>query len=286
MCKFKSGIILKTKSVVAQGSNDSHTDLLKELNIDDTTQNAMTKFVRAELIPPNDEWWTNPDTWEINIDQDITPDWFSNDKEKYIAEFREAVKTWWKAHVLVDKEIEELSTGYYRLKGCEIKRLTKDVQVMCSDSVIQEMSDNSIIQTMRGSSSVQEMHNSSTVLEMNDSSTVQVMNNNSWVQVMYDSSSVQVMCDSSSAHVMCDSSSVQKMYGRSSVEVMYGRSSVQEMYDSSIVQEMYGSSSVQEMYGRSSVQEMYGSSIARDYKNNIIHTSSESNLKPVIHENE
>lgn len=195
MCKFKSGIILKTRSVVAQGSNDSHTDLLKELQIEDTTQNAMTKFVRAELIPPNNEWWTNPDTWNINIDQDITPDWFNEDKEKYIADFQESVKAWWEAHVLVDKEVEELSSGYYRLKGCEIKRLTKDVQVMC------------------------------------------------------DNSSVQVMC------------------GSSSVQVMHGSSSVQRMYDNS------------------SVQEMYDDSIARDYVNNIIHISSESNLKPVIHKN-
>ena len=94
MCRFKSEIILKTRCVIAQGSNDSHSDLLKELKIEDTTQNAMTKFVRAELLPPNNEWWTNPKTWDLNIDQDIMPDWFIEDKEKYIEDFIATVTDW------------------------------------------------------------------------------------------------------------------------------------------------------------------------------------------------
>lgn len=35
MCQFKSGIILKNKCVIAQGSNDSHSALLDELGIKD-----------------------------------------------------------------------------------------------------------------------------------------------------------------------------------------------------------------------------------------------------------
>ena len=128
MCRFKSGIILKTRCVIAQGSDDSHSDLLEEIGMDDTTQNAMTKFVRAELLPPNDEWWTDPDTWAVNIDQDIVPDWFDEDRDRYIEEFREAIKQWWEVHVLVDKTIDKLSGGYYRLKRCEVKKLLKDVQ--------------------------------------------------------------------------------------------------------------------------------------------------------------
>lgn len=62
MCRFKSGIILKTRCVVAEGADDSHSNLLKKLNIEDTGTNAMTKFVRVELLPPSDEWWTDPAT--------------------------------------------------------------------------------------------------------------------------------------------------------------------------------------------------------------------------------
>lgn len=81
MCEFKSGIILKNRNVIAEGENDSHSDLLEKLNIEDTTENAMRVFVRAELLPPNGEWWTDVDTWKFHVDQDIVPDWFDLDKK-------------------------------------------------------------------------------------------------------------------------------------------------------------------------------------------------------------
>ena len=163
MCRFKSGIILKTRCVVAEGANDSHGDLLEQLNIRDTETNAMTKFVRVELLPPEDEWWTDPDTWDINVDQDILPDWYKEDPEKYNAEFRQAVKDWWKGHVLINQKIDELSSGYYRLKRCEVKKLLKDVQVMCDSSAVQEMCDSSTVQEMYGSSTVRSYQESGKV---------------------------------------------------------------------------------------------------------------------------
>ena len=36
MCRFKSGIIFKTRCVVAPGENDSHSDLLNDLQIEDS----------------------------------------------------------------------------------------------------------------------------------------------------------------------------------------------------------------------------------------------------------
>ncbi len=199
MCQFKSGIILKNKVVVAQGANDSHSILLEELNIEDTRENAMRKFVRAEMIPPNNEWWSNPDTWEIKIDQDIVPDWFEIDKEKYIEEFRMNVKEWWKIHVLIDKKIDELNTGYYRLKRCEVKRLLNDVQVMCDNSTVQEMCDNSTVNEMCDNSTVQRICDNSTVQRMYSNSTVNEMYDNSTVQKMYSNSTVQRMYDNSIA---------------------------------------------------------------------------------------
>ena len=215
MCQFKSGIILKTRCVVAQGADDSHTTLLEELNIKDTRENAMRKFVRVELVPPNGEWWTDPYTWEINVDQDIVPDWFETDKEKYLDEFRKAVKEWWNVHVLVDQKIDELSSGYYRLKRCEVKKLLKDVQVLL---------DSSTVQKMYGSSTVQKMYCSSTVQKMYGSSTVQEMWGSSTVQEMWDSSTVQEMWDSSTVQEMWDSSTVQEMHGSSTVQEMHGSS--------------------------------------------------------------
>ena len=161
MCRFKSGLILKNRCVVAEGENDSHSDLLESLGIEDNTENAMRVFVRVELLPPNEEWWTDPDTWKENVDQDILPEWFENDKEKYFDEFRKAVKEWWKEHVRIDEEIEKLSSGYYRLKRCKVKKMLKDVKAMLDNSTVQNMLDNSTVQDMWGNSTVQNMRDNS-----------------------------------------------------------------------------------------------------------------------------
>ena len=219
MCRFKSGIIFKNRCVVAPGENDSHSDLLHELNIEDTYANASRVFVRAELVPENSEWWTDPDGWKYVVDQDVTPDWYDTDPGKYEEEFRQAVKEWWGKHVLVDKKIDELSSGYYRLKRCEVKKLLNDVKVYL------------------GSSTVGEMYGSSTVGEM------------------YGSSTVGKMWDSSTVGKMYDSSTVGKMYGSSTVGEMYGSSTVGKMWDSSTVGKMYDSSTVGKMYGSSTARD-------------------------------
>ncbi|HHV09564.1 MAG TPA: hypothetical protein GXX75_04690, partial [Clostridiales bacterium] len=173
MCQFKSGIILKNRVFVA--NYDSHSEMLEELKIKDDYLGATKTFIRAELVPPKNEWWTDPDGWTVIIDQDVTPEWFELDKEKYIEDFKAAIKHWWNEHVLIDQKIEDLTSGYYRLKRCEVKKLLKDVQVMCDSSSVQRMCDSSSVQEMYGSSSVQEMYGSSSVQRMYGSSSVQEM---------------------------------------------------------------------------------------------------------------
>ena len=194
MCRFKSGIILKTRCVVAEGADDSHSDLLDSLGIEDTEINAMTKFVRAELLPPNDEWWTDPDRWEINIDQDILPDWYKEDEGKYKEEFRKAVKEWCRKHILLDKKLQVLKEGYYLLKDCDVETLTNDVTVCLYNTTVQEMYGNTTVQEMYGNTMVQEMYGSATVQEMYGNTTVQEMRENATVQEMYGNAMVQWIC--------------------------------------------------------------------------------------------
>lgn len=177
MCRFRSGILLKDRAVIARKDNDSHQDMLEELNISDTYENAARVFVRAELIPEKEEWWTDPDGWEFVIDQDIVPDWFEEDREGHISRFRAAVKEWWSGHVLVDKKIDTLRTGYYMLKDCEVEKLCGDAMVLLKNSKVGEMQDSSKVGVMSGSSKVGEMYDSSQVGEMWGSSQVGAMYN-------------------------------------------------------------------------------------------------------------
>lgn len=102
MCRFKSGIQLKHRNVLAPIENESHSDLLRNMKIEDNKYNATSKFVRAELIPPNENIAANIEEWEYKVDQDIVPEWFEIDKEKYEKSFREDVKCWLKENLNIE----------------------------------------------------------------------------------------------------------------------------------------------------------------------------------------
>lgn len=92
MCQFKSGIILKNRVVLTPEGNESHSDLLESLGIKDTYMNATKTFVRAELIPKNDNRMGDVRYWRYKVDQDTVPDWYEKDPERYEQEFRDAVE--------------------------------------------------------------------------------------------------------------------------------------------------------------------------------------------------
>ena len=92
MCQFKSGIILRNKVVLAPEGNESHSDLLNRLGIEDTNMNAMKVFVRAELIPKSNDKMSDVKDWVYNVDQDIVPDWYEKDPDRYEQDFRNAVE--------------------------------------------------------------------------------------------------------------------------------------------------------------------------------------------------
>ena len=95
MCKLKSAIILKDRIFLPD--YDSHSDMLNELGIKDDYLGASKKFVRAELSPIDNDVFTDVDGWQFKVDQDITPEWFS--EEEYKPKMVEAVKEWAKAHI-------------------------------------------------------------------------------------------------------------------------------------------------------------------------------------------
>ena len=220
MCQFKSGIILKNKIVVAPGKNDSHSNLLESLGIQDDYIGASKTFVRAELVPKNNEWWISPEEhpekWTFVVDQDIVPEWFCREESE--KEFRAAVCTWWKSHILVDQKLEKLESGYYRLKRCEVKKLLNDVMADLYDSRVGEMWESSRVGEMWGSSQVGVMWESSQVGVMRESSQVGEMRGSSQVGEMWESSQVGEMRESSQVGEMRGSSQVGVMRGSSTAK--------------------------------------------------------------------
>ena len=126
MCKLKSAIVLKNK--IFMPDYDSHSDMLKELGIDDNFIGATKKFVRVELSPENGDPFSDIDGWILKVDQDIRPEWWS--EEEYKPQIIEKVKEWAKTHIFVGVDGLKLNTGTnYYIKDC------KDVEVWESSSV-------------------------------------------------------------------------------------------------------------------------------------------------------
>lgn len=94
MCRFKSCLIMKDEVILAPMYNESHSSMLEALNIEDTTTAASKLFVRVELLPPNGNKSADVSEWTYNVDQDILPDWYEKDKEKYEQMVRDKVRTW------------------------------------------------------------------------------------------------------------------------------------------------------------------------------------------------
>lgn len=96
MCNFKSGLIFKNRVVLAPIYNESHSLLLSSMGVEDSHINASKMFVRAELIPKNNDKSSDISEWKFKVDQDIVPDWYEKDAARYEKEFRDAVSGWMK----------------------------------------------------------------------------------------------------------------------------------------------------------------------------------------------
>ena len=121
MCRFKSGLIFKNKVVLTPIYNESHSNMLDKYGIEDTDFNARKVFVRAELIPYEDDFMSDISKWRYIVDQDVTPDWYDEDPQRYEEMFRTEVKEWRDKNIVVicgqpcTKLKEEDGNTYYHL---------------------------------------------------------------------------------------------------------------------------------------------------------------------------
>ena len=177
MCKLKSAIVLKNRIFVPD--YDSHTKMLEELGINDDYLNASKTFVRVELYPQNGDVFSDIDTWGLNVDQDIIPDWF--DKETYKPQIADAVKGWAKDHIHIGIDNLEISAGEnHYIKDCT------NVNIYGSATV----------KNIRGSATVEYIYDSATVKNICDSATVENIYDSATVENIYDSATVENICDS------------------------------------------------------------------------------------------
>ena len=198
MCRLKSGLILKNRVFVPE--YDNHTDMLEELGIEDNYLNASKTFVRVELSPSNGDVFSDIDTWELNVDQDITPEWY--DEDTYKPQVVDAVKAWAKDHIHIDVDDLKISTGRnHYIKNC------KAVNIY----------DSATVENICGSATVKYIYGSATVKYICGSATV---------KYIYGSATVKYICDSATVKYICDSATVKYIYDSATVKNAKGLSVV------------------------------------------------------------
>ena len=158
MCQMKSGVILKDRVFITD--YNSHTDMLAELGISDTRQNAERLFIRAELLPPDGDVFAPVEEWRFHVDQDILPDWYVEqvDKDRMIS----AVKEWAKDHIHVGVDDLRISKGSkHYIKDCKnvvvygnasISYVCGNASIseVCGNASISEVCDNASISKVKG----------------------------------------------------------------------------------------------------------------------------------------
>lgn len=285
MCQFKSGIIFKSRIELCDGESENHSKLLNSLKIVDNDINAMKMFVRAELIPPQGKWWTNPSEWIFNVAQDILPNWFTLDREKYEEEFRNEVIEWCRIHVLFNQEIDTLSEGYYLIKDCRINKICGDTSAELSNSVVGELLEKANIRLMTNNSKIHKMCNGTVINMVKNNSVVCTMTDDSIISLLSEST-VYKMCGHSLVEVMDSNSKIDLMQERSRVQIMLGNSKVVCMYNYSVIGEMRSASMVCDLSNEAKILKMLGSSVVSIMDDDAeVHTMQERSKVQAMYSN-
>ena len=153
MCKLKSAIILKDRIFIPE--YDSHSEMLNELGITDDYLGASKKFVRAELSPMDGDVFSPVDSWHFTVDQDIVPEWFSEDE--YKPKMIEAVKEWAKTHIHIGVNGLKIESGKnHYIKDCKDVEIygSATVKNICGSATVKNICDSATVKNICGSATV------------------------------------------------------------------------------------------------------------------------------------
>ena len=225
MCKLKSAIILKDR--IFMPNYDSHSKMLEELKITDDYFNASKVFVRAELVPENGDVFSEIDSWEFSVDQDITPGWFD---EKDCAErMRKAVKEWANTHIFIGQNDLKISHGEnIFIKDC------KNVKI-CGNATVKYICGNATVDYISGKATVKDICDEATVENICGNATVDYISGKATVKYI------------------CGNATVENISGNAKVKYIHGKATVENISDSATVEYIYDKATVKYICGNATV---------------------------------
>ena len=243
MCRFKSGIILKDRVFIPD--YDSHTDMLEELKIADTEDNAKRLFVRAELVPPDNDVFTPVSSWKYHVDQDILPDWYVTEVDE--RRMREAVTEWAKEHIHIGEKIERIDSGTHWIKDCKVGNIcgSAEVRNICGSAEIEYICGSAEVGDIRGSAEIEYICGSAKVGNICNSAEVGNIYDSAKVGYIYGSAKVGNIFGSAKVENICGSAKVRNICGSAEVRCIYGSAKVGYIYGSAKVGYIYGSATIE-----------------------------------------
>ena len=257
MCKLKSAIILKDR--IFMPDYDSHSKMLEELKITDDYFNASKVFVRAELVPENGDVFSDIDGWKLEVDQDITPEWFD---EKDCAErMRKAVKEWAKTHIFVGQNGLAISHGEnIFIKDC------KNVDI-CGSATVKNIRGNATVEYIRGNATVEDICDEVTVKNICDEVTVEYIRDEVTVENICGNATVKYICDevtveyirgNATVEYICDEVTVEYIRGNATVEYIRGNTTVKNICDEVTVKNICDEVTVEYICDEATVENICG----------------------------
>ena len=157
MCKFKSGIVLKSEGekggykLLMNPWTESHEELVEIHKLKDNRLN----FARVEFFPDSMATADKVETYKLTIDEARRPDWFDSEME-------DSVKGRMVAYIksiIVSGNVSILIGGQFILaSGAKIGTAKACiVNAMCGSSTVNAMCGSSTVNAMRDSSTVKEI---------------------------------------------------------------------------------------------------------------------------------
>ena len=243
MCKLKSAIILKDK--IFMPDYDSHSKMLEELKITDDYINASKVFVRAELVPENEDIFSDIDGWKFSVDQDITPEWFD---EKDCAErMRNTVKEWAKTHIFIGQNGLAISHGEnIFIKDCKNVDIYGKAMVkyICGNTTVKNIYDSATVEYIYGKATVEYIYGKATVEYICGYATVESIYGDATVKNICDEAKVKNIYDNATVEYICGKATVEYIRGNATVEYIRGNATVKNICDEAKVKNICDNSTV------------------------------------------
>jgi hypothetical protein len=207
MCTPASFIVIKDPvsqqlTALWSAQSDSHEVILRENNIDDTSDNP--QFVRCEVTPPSFDYALPLNEWQYQRDQDILPVWY--DAADVEAACRAALPLWAASNVIAADAYLPICDGYVAV--C-LGRIGK----------------------VEGKAKIGIVEGNAEIGRVRDNAKIDVVGDDVKIGVVGDDAKIGVVGDDAKIGVVCDNAEIGIVDGNAEIGRAWGDAKIDRVMD-------------------------------------------------------